>query len=117
MLEIFVGAEGDQRVGRIGLRLGERPAVLFAVEECLHLLTGDFLLVQRTQHEHRCPGVFERPHAVEIVPERPGSDNQRMGQPHPEVPGPEIHYPSFESGGTGSSVAVGITGTVMPASC
>ena len=79
-------------------RLGERIAVAFGVEERVHLLAGDFLFVQRAQHQQRGAGIFERPDGVQIVAERSGADDQRMGQAHPEVRGAEIHHFSLESG-------------------
>ncbi len=70
------------RLGREAARLGERVAVALDVEERVHLLAGDFLLVERAQHEQRGAGVFERLDRVEVVAERPGADDQRMGQAH-----------------------------------
>ena len=82
-------------LGREAARLGERVAVALGVEEGVHLLAGDFLFVQRAQHQQRGAGVLERLDGVEIVAERSGADDQRMGQAHPEIRGAEVHHFSF----------------------
>ena len=105
MLEVLVGPERQLGLGREAAGLGERIAVALDVEEGVHLLAGDFLFVQRAQHQHRGAGVLERPDAVEIVAERSRADDERMGQPHPEVGGAEVHYFSLASASPGSSCA------------
>ena len=71
------------------------------VVEGVHLLADDFLFVQRAEHQHRRAGVFERLDGVEIIAERSGADDQRMGQVPPEIRGAEIHHFSLASGDAG----------------
>src|ERR1044071_8159742 len=106
MFQIFVRAERHDLFGRVSPRLRKRIAVALGVEEVVHLLAGDFLLVERAQDQEGSAGVFEGSDGVQIVTERAGADDQRMGQTHAEVAGAEIHHFSLESEWTGSSSVV-----------
>jgi hypothetical protein len=118
VLEVLVGSEREQRLGREAPGLGERLAVALRVEEGIDLLTGDLLLVQRSKDEHGGARVLELPHPVEIVAERPGTDDQGWGRGSRDRSS-EVHHSSFPSaaGGSASSAFGSTTGIVIPASC
>jgi hypothetical protein len=78
MLEILVRPERQQRFGREAGRLGHRVAEALDVHELVHLLAGDFLFVQRAEHQQGGARVFQCPGDVHLVAERPCADDQRM---------------------------------------
>ena len=119
MLEILVRPERHERLGREAGRLGRQVAEALDVQELVHLLAGDFLFVQRAEHQQGGAGVFQRLGDVHFVAERPCADDQRMRQAHPEIGRAEVHYSSFF--GSACSLPPGVAaskaGTLTPESC